>query len=246
MTCPRPCCVRTPSPDESFNIEHRGGSVGVMKSWSSSICSMAPRLLRARRFAQTQSIGAVDGPRRARARTGRTPSLGEGRRGVKQTIPRHRASGRLAREQALGLRPRASREGNHEAQFEDMGGTHHRRARARCRWARVGAGQGRRRRGGGSATTAAGALYGDLYVIERDGAGVPITRNVTYTDAETRPAGHGRLRAAPGGELRPAAALGRVQCDAIRRRTDTRACSFNPELYDPCAVYATRRRDRPT
>ena len=39
--------------------------------------------------------------------------------------------------------------------------------------------------GGGNAGTAAGALYGDLYVIERDGAGVPITRNVTYTVPET-------------------------------------------------------------
>jgi hypothetical protein len=41
--------------------------------------------------------------------------------------------------------------------------------------------------GGGSAGDAAGALYGDLYVIERDGAGVPIPRDVTYSylDPET-------------------------------------------------------------
>ena len=37
-----PCSVRTLSPDEFFNIEHRGGGGGVMKPWSSSVCSMAP------------------------------------------------------------------------------------------------------------------------------------------------------------------------------------------------------------
>jgi len=39
--------------------------------------------------------------------------------------------------------------------------------------------------GGGNAGQAAGALYGDLYVIERDGAGVPVTRQIDYTEAET-------------------------------------------------------------
>jgi hypothetical protein len=78
--------------------------------------------------------------------------------------------------------------------------------------------------GGGSATTAAGALYGDLYVIERDGAGVPLTRNVSYQDTET-------------------GATVTVAC--VQPLADTCALlplwgeqeTFDPELYDPCAVY---------
>jgi len=95
--------------------------------------------------------------------------------------------------------------------------------------------------GGGSAGTAAGALYGDLYVIERDGAGVPITRAVTYTDAETnQPVTVNCVQ-----PLAESCALLPLwgECNAANTYppgvlTPTAACTFNAELYDPCAVYA--------
>ena len=93
--------------------------------------------------------------------------------------------------------------------------------------------------GGGSATTAAGALYGDLYVIERDGAGVPITRSVSYKDAETG----ATVTVACVQPLADTCALLPLwgECGGAYPPgvlTPTVACSFDPELNDPCAVYA--------
>jgi hypothetical protein len=94
--------------------------------------------------------------------------------------------------------------------------------------------------GGSNAGDAAGALYGDLYVIERDGQGMPVTRDVTYPDPETgadvtvackQPLaedcgllpfwGECGLSSLPPGVL------------------PLPACTFDPEAYDPCAVYYT-------
>ena len=93
----------------------------------------------------------------------------------------------------------------------------------------------------GAPRTAAGALYGDLYVIERDGAGVPITRNVTYTDAETNQP----VTVACVQPLAESCALLPLwgECNATNSYppgvlVPVVACSFNPELNDPCAVYA--------
>jgi len=93
--------------------------------------------------------------------------------------------------------------------------------------------------GGGNAGSASGALYGDLYVIERDGAGVPITRNVTYTDAETNQA----VTVACVQPLAESCAMLPLwgECGGTYPSgvlTPTVACAFNAELYDPCAVYA--------
>ena len=89
--------------------------------------------------------------------------------------------------------------------------------------ATFGAGPGGGSSGGGNAGTAAGALYGDLYVIERDGNGAPLTRPVTYVDSET------------GANVT-------VQCQQPLAKTCGllplwgESGSFDPELYDPCSV----------
>lgn len=77
---------------------------------------------------------------------------------------------------------------------------------------------------GGNVGTAAGALYGDLYVIERDGAGVPITRDVTYTDTET-------------GSPVTVACVQPLAVDCSKLPLWAESEGFDPELYDPCAVY---------
>jgi len=97
--------------------------------------------------------------------------------------------------------------------------------------------------GGGSAGDAAGALYGDLYVIERDGAGVPIPRNVTYSyvDPETSQTVTVTVTC-----LQPLADTCKKlpfwgECGQTLP-DDTiplPSCTFDPELYDPCAVYST-------
>ena len=73
--------------------------------------------------------------------------------------------------------------------------------------------------GGGNAGTASGALYGDLYVIERDGNGAPVLRSktisgVTYTCQQPLAAG----------------------CAMLPLNYDKG--NFNPELEDACAVQA--------
>jgi hypothetical protein len=70
---------------------------------------------------------------------------------------------------------------------------------------------------------------------------VPITRNVTYTDAETNQP----VTVACVQPLAESCALLPLwgECNAANTYppgvlTPTSACTFNPELYDPCAVYA--------
>lgn len=82
------------------------------------------------------------------------------------------------------------------------------------------------RGGGGNAGTAAGALYGDLYVIERDGAGVPITRGVTYLNTTVVPPAPVTVQC-----VQPLAA----GCGQLPLWGEQ--IGFDPELYDPCAVY---------
>ena len=92
--------------------------------------------------------------------------------------------------------------------------------------------------GGGGAGDAAGALYGDLYVIERDGNGEPMTREVTYMDSETgqpvtvacnqplhKDCGLLPFWGECGLETMPTGVLPLPEC------------VFDPEAYDPCAVY---------
>jgi hypothetical protein len=78
--------------------------------------------------------------------------------------------------------------------------------------------------GGGNAGQAAGALYGDLYVIERDGTGVPVTRNVSYTSPET-------------GATVTVACVQPLALSCERLPLWAESPGFDPELYDPCAVY---------
>lgn len=82
-------------------------------------------------------------------------------------------------------------------------------------------------KGRGDTAQAAGTLYGDLYVIERDGQGVPITREVSYLDAET-------------GEtvtidcLQPIASPSCGLCQILPLNAEKP--DFNPELEDACGI----------
>jgi len=75
---------------------------------------------------------------------------------------------------------------------------------------------------GGSSDYA--VLYGDLYVLERDGNGVPVTTPVSYEDPESPE------------EIT-------VQCpqpiaeDCTKLRLWGQIADFDPELYDPCEIY---------
>lgn len=73
--------------------------------------------------------------------------------------------------------------------------------------------------GGGSAVRAAGALYGDLYVIERDGNGEPVLRTIVATGG-------------PYTCQQPIAA----DCSFLPLNGDKP--DFNPEVEDACAVQA--------
>lgn len=92
--------------------------------------------------------------------------------------------------------------------------------------------------GGSNAGDAAGALYGDLYVTERDGAGVPITREVTYPDPETGQdvTVECSQPLAVGCGLLPL--WGECGSTTLPGVLPLPACTFDPELYDPCAVYS--------
>ena len=81
-----------------------------------------------------------------------------------------------------------------------------------------GQGKGGGGSGGGTAQ-AAGALYGDLYVIERDGNGVPVTRTIDKT----------------GGPYICQQPL-KTDCSFLRLNGDK--TDFNPEVDDACAVQA--------
>lgn len=75
---------------------------------------------------------------------------------------------------------------------------------------------------GGSSDFA--VLYGDLYVLERDGNGVPVTRIVTYDDPEySEPVDVDCLQ--PIAE----------DCSILTLWGEI--LEFNPELYDPCEIH---------
>ena len=91
---------------------------------------------------------------------------------------------------------------------------------------------------------AAGLLYGDLYVVERDGAGVPLTRRVTYeyVDSET-----GETEDDFRDCLQPLAydcsllflwgECGSDEDDVPDGVPYIPECTFDPEVNDACAVY---------
>jgi hypothetical protein len=101
--------------------------------------------------------------------------------------------------------------------------------------------------GGGNAGTAAGALYGDLYVIERDGAGEPVTRTVYYRELDENGVPTGTtLQATCNQPLAEGCGLLPLwaECDTALNTPpggvlDLPECTFDPEAYDPCAVYDT-------
>ena len=73
--------------------------------------------------------------------------------------------------------------------------------------------------GGGNAGSAAGALYGDLYVIERDGNGAPVLTSI----------------AATGG---PYTCQQPLAADCSFLPLNGEKADFNPEVEDACAVQA--------
>ena len=76
--------------------------------------------------------------------------------------------------------------------------------------------------------SAAGLLYGDLYVVERDGAGVPVTKNFTYEDGE-----HGNVTVACLQPIAHDCSLLFLWGDCI----DSPDCEFDPEAHDACEVW---------
>jgi hypothetical protein len=83
----------------------------------------------------------------------------------------------------------------------------------------AGQGGGGTGSGGGTVQQAAGALYGDLYVIERDGNGVPVLKEKT-------------IKGVDYSCQQPIAA----NCTFLALNLDK--SDFNPELEDACAVRA--------
>jgi len=75
---------------------------------------------------------------------------------------------------------------------------------------------------GGSSDYA--VLYGDLYVLERDGNGEPVTTPVTYEDPET-------------GDPETVQCPQPIAEDCTFLRLWGQMSGFNPELYDPCEIY---------
>jgi hypothetical protein len=82
--------------------------------------------------------------------------------------------------------------------------------------------------GGGSTGDAAGALYGDLYVIERDDSGVPVT--VEVTDPELDENGE------PTGDYVTVQCQQPLAADCSLLPLWGQSDVFDPELYDACAV----------
>lgn len=96
-------------------------------------------------------------------------------------------------------------------------------------------------KGGGDEAAAAGALYGDLYVIERDGQGTPVTRTVTYPDPEIPNQTIDVQCLQPLAESCGLLPLwGECAATALPNGVLPlpSGCVFDPELYDPCAVYS--------
>ena len=89
--------------------------------------------------------------------------------------------------------------------------------------------------------SAAGLLYGDLYVVERDGAGVPLTREVTYTYVDSETGDEVTETVACMQPLASDCALlpfwgecGLLLPDGVLPLPE---CTFDPEAYDACAVH---------
>jgi hypothetical protein len=74
---------------------------------------------------------------------------------------------------------------------------------------------------------AAGELYGDLYVIERDGNGIPITRSFSYEDEG------GTVDVDCNQPLAEDCRMLKLWGDCI----DDISCVFDPELHDACEVH---------
>lgn len=83
--------------------------------------------------------------------------------------------------------------------------------------------------GGNETGDAAGALYGDLYVIERDGQGVPIARSITYKDAETG-------LDVTVSCVQPIASADLGMCQLLPLNGEK--ADFDPEVEDACGVQA--------
>ena len=75
---------------------------------------------------------------------------------------------------------------------------------------------------GGSSDYA--VLYGDLYVLERDGNGVPVTTPVSYPDPESP-------------DLITVQCMQPIAEDCTFLRLWGQMPGFDPELYDPCEIY---------
>jgi len=71
-------------------------------------------------------------------------------------------------------------------------------------------------------------LYGDLVVVERDGAGVPLLKDFTYVDGE-----HGEVTVACLQPLAYDCSLLFLWGDCI----DSEDCDFDPEAHDACEVH---------
>jgi hypothetical protein len=82
--------------------------------------------------------------------------------------------------------------------------------------------------GGGSTGDAAGALYGDLYVIERDDSGVPVTVEVTYPELDEN--------GEPTGDYVTVQCQQPLAADCSLLPLWGQSDVFDPELYDACAV----------
>jgi hypothetical protein len=80
---------------------------------------------------------------------------------------------------------------------------------------------------------AAGELYGDLYVIERDGNGEPVLRDVTYTDPETGDPVTVSCPQPLGSDCSLLPLWGDCQGELV----PPLYCDFDPELYDACGVH---------
>lgn len=80
---------------------------------------------------------------------------------------------------------------------------------------------------------AAGELYGDLYVIERDGNGEPVLRDVTYLDPETGDPVTVSCQQPLGSDCSLLPLWGECAGEDV----EPLYCVFDPELYDACSVH---------
>jgi hypothetical protein len=97
-------------------------------------------------------------------------------------------------------------------------------------------GKGNGGNSGGDTSQAAGALYGDLYVLERDGAGIPVNREITYTDPTT---GLSVTVSCVQPISKPSCTVGTTTLsDCSLLPLNAEKADFDPELEDPCGVQA--------